>query len=1439
MADLDPAELGTRFEILETLGEGAFGLVLKAHDRIEDRPVALKLLAPGELPGEFDALRHLQHPGVIPVLDVGRTATSDRGWFTMELVEGLLLHEAARAPDLWAARVARLLEALAFLHERGWIHADLKPDNVLVPSGEPDRAVLLDFGLALRQGDSGGVRGTPGFIAPEVLAGAEPSVASDLYALGALAAMAATGEFPFPPDEPNPGIDGTPEDWWLGPAVDPAARPWLGRLLQRDAAQRPSSAREALAALEAALGRPLADPDDAATRIAPTEPLGRDAALEDLAAVALDGGVAVVLGPRGSGRTTLLRAHAHALARDGVGVSVLSLGDRTSRAQRSLRTFLADRRATSAVPPDPASFDNPAELGAALRVYEASLSVDLREALAAAAGPVLVDDLEPDTVAGRAALRALELADAEHGVVVSGALDGRDAFEALLEHRSDPRDHLVLLEDLTPADLEAWLGAALGTVARADQLAYHLHDASSGVVGRAVELTGKLLRSGALRAGERQWQWAADAVEVELEEVRATLPTGFATMDVATVIADALAEAEELAAQGEVAAARRRLARQTARAERLRAPEADLVAPWIRLADLSAMMGEGDEAASWLERVRNAEGSDDARRAWCVAREAEALQNASRWTEALDLLDQHRDLLAAHGSDEDLARAASTRGSALLKMARFDDSRRVVEEALESLEDRLDVRQRIGMMLTAANADWHQGRHAHAEGVCRAAADILPDDLDGPVRAAVETTLATSLRLQGRHDDAAVLYVQARRRYRRLGRLLDAARVANNLGIVLYSKGDWLAAIEAWEDFRELVRRADNAYELVLAWNNLGCLYRDTGQLDRAEDAFDQALELARRYRYGRTIPMVLGNMAESSAVRGRTSLAEGQYAECIKEAAEVGADDEIVEAWRRVAQMYIDVGDLGRAGEAIEKARAVPEAGHAAQELRLADGLEAVIALQEGDADASARTEEVIDDLEEAGAALEAARMRLRYAFGLVRVDRYADAEEQVGLAVKVCDPLPARPELARAGDLRRLIAEATRNRLDAVTAHYDALQQLTLAISRERDLPTLLETILERTLDLVGEDRGYVLLMDETGTPDLTVAREVDETVIERQLHAVGPSKTVTQRVLETRKPLAVLDVEASESLRDQLSVVSQGVRSLICVPILRRRQLLGLIYVDSKSAVGGSADRKASLLMAAADAASVAIENTRLIDALRAKNDSIAIMAHELRTPLSAIVGFASVMLEGAGQDPVEDEEMLGIIKREAERTSEMVNRVLQLARMEARDVEPPKEIVDPLHIVVSAADTLRPLAAQAEVTIVADAGEDVPDLLGDADRLVQVAVNLLSNAVKFSPRGGNVWIRADRDADKGLLLVVEDEGPGIPEDRLGAIFEPYRQAGPKGMRSKGVGLGLAISRQIVRQHRGWIRAANRPDQGARFVVWLPTSLQSSTDVPTGGG
>ncbi|PKN55393.1 MAG: hypothetical protein CVU56_21670, partial [Deltaproteobacteria bacterium HGW-Deltaproteobacteria-14] len=188
-----PPLLQRRFVPLGRLGAGGMGEVLRVHDRLLDRAVALKLVPAGRsadgarLAAEFAVLSQLDHPGVVRVHEVGQ-APGGAAWMSSELVTGQRLDHwlADTAPDAIAPLAADLLATLAFLHGRGLVHGDIKPANVLVVTldGRP-WPVLIDFGLASDLDDDGGLLGgTRAYLAPELLRGAAPGPRSDLYALG-------------------------------------------------------------------------------------------------------------------------------------------------------------------------------------------------------------------------------------------------------------------------------------------------------------------------------------------------------------------------------------------------------------------------------------------------------------------------------------------------------------------------------------------------------------------------------------------------------------------------------------------------------------------------------------------------------------------------------------------------------------------------------------------------------------------------------------------------------------------------------------------------------------------------------------------------------------------------------------------------------------------------------------------------------------------------------------------------------------------------------------------------------------------------------------------------------------------------------------------------------------------------------------------------------
>jgi signal transduction histidine kinase len=222
----------------------------------------------------------------------------------------------------------------------------------------------------------------------------------------------------------------------------------------------------------------------------------------------------------------------------------------------------------------------------------------------------------------------------------------------------------------------------------------------------------------------------------------------------------------------------------------------------------------------------------------------------------------------------------------------------------------------------------------------------------------------------------------------------------------------------------------------------------------------------------------------------------------------------------------------------------------------------------------------------------------------------------------------------------------------------------------------------------------------------------------------------------------------------------------------------------------------------------------------DASRAKSQFLATMSHELRTPLNAIIGF-SEMIAGETYGPAGSPryvEYARDIRRSGVHLLDLINGILDTAKIEAGRYVLQEESVDAGAIVEVCLAMLRPHADEAKVKLVVEVDPDLPPLWVDRRAIVQVLLNLLSNAVKFTPAGGRVEIAAVRAADGGGAYRVVDTGVGIPAATLDQLFEPFVQGDPTlSRRHPGTGLGLAISRSLMALHGGSLTLESTPGQG----------------------
>ncbi len=234
----------------------------------------------------------------------------------------------------------------------------------------------------------------------------------------------------------------------------------------------------------------------------------------------------------------------------------------------------------------------------------------------------------------------------------------------------------------------------------------------------------------------------------------------------------------------------------------------------------------------------------------------------------------------------------------------------------------------------------------------------------------------------------------------------------------------------------------------------------------------------------------------------------------------------------------------------------------------------------------------------------------------------------------------------------------------------------------------------------------------------------------------------------------------------------------------------------------------------------------EKDRLDELHRLKTQFIATVSHELRTPLTSISAYAETLRSPSVRPDEETRDrFLRVIHEESRRLTRIVDDILDLATMDAGRVRMSCRLVDLVTIVNAALDVIRPIAEKKEIRVQGPLSGEEAVLHGDPDLLKQLAVNLLENATKFTGRGGRVSVDVERE-NSSMQLVVQDDGPGIPVDKLDAIFERFFQVDGSNARSHGgSGLGLAICRSIATWHDGRIWAESEPGRGARFIVSLP--------------
>ncbi len=383
---------------------------------------------------------------------------------------------------------------------------------------------------------------------------------------------------------------------------------------------------------------------------------------------------------------------------------------------------------------------------------------------------------------------------------------------------------------------------------------------------------------------------------------------------------------------------------------------------------------------------------------------------------------------------------------------------------------------------------------------------------------------------------------------------------------------------------------------------------------------------------------------------------------------------------------------------------------------------------------------------------------------------------------------------------------------------------------LSATRELDPLLSYAVDEVLQLVGAERGFIILGMNDGHFDIWVKRDHEGN--ELLVGADELSHTIISEVLNTGEPLLLRNAMIDPRFSQAMSVMHLKLRSIMCVPLVAKNRTIGAIYVENRVVHGRFGEQDLIPLKLFANQAAVSIENATLNEQLQKanqdlreldemKNNFILLISHELRTPLTTVSVYTQLLnqLAEKGDAKIFEEKSRTYTQHLNEsviRMNKTIQEIISIVRIISGQLQVYLEEVDLYSVINKQLENVSDIIAKRQLTLHLEDLTQLPSVLADQEKLEIVLDNVLSNAIKYVPDGGSVEITA-RKLQNQVELMVKDAGIGIPLTEQNRIFDIFYVLGSLqnhssnkyAFRGGGLGLGLPVAKGLVQSFNGSIR------------------------------